>query len=136
MKDTSTKDRSDTEPSIPRHNTLGTWAVVAVLSAFLVAAGIIGYLGWTSTDTDVPTSGYVAMALGVIFSMVVGVGLMALSFTVAAKGMTSRRCSYKNRPFIGMKCKRPRKKTGHDPTPDAVADCASRRLMMFAHTLI
>jgi hypothetical protein len=86
MKDTSTKDRSDTEPSIPRHNTLGTWAVVAVLSAFLVAAGIIGYLGWTSTDTDVPTSGYVAMALGVIFSMVVGVGLMALIFYSSRKG--------------------------------------------------
>jgi hypothetical protein len=57
-----------------------------VLSAFLVAAGIIGYLGWTSTDADVPTSGYVAMALGVIFSLVVGVGLMALVFYSSRKG--------------------------------------------------
>jgi hypothetical protein len=34
----------------------------------------------------VPTSGYVAMALGVIFSMVVGVGLMALIFYSSRKG--------------------------------------------------
>ena len=81
-----TKNGSDTEASNPRHNTLGTWAVVAVLSAFLLVACIIGYLGWTSTDTDVPTSGYVAMALGVIFSVVVGVGLMALVFYSSRKG--------------------------------------------------
>jgi hypothetical protein len=43
-----------------------------------MAASIIGYLGWTSTDTDVPASGYIAMALGVIFSLAVGVGLMVL----------------------------------------------------------
>jgi hypothetical protein len=86
MKDSSTRDRPDIEPSNPRHNLLGTWAVVIVLSAFLVAAGIIGYLGWTSTDADVPTSGYVAMALGVIFSLVVGVGLMALVFYSSRKG--------------------------------------------------
>jgi hypothetical protein len=85
MKDSS-RDRPDTERSTPRHNLLGTWAVVVVLSAFLVAAGVIGYLGWTSTDTDVPTSGYVAMALGVIFSLVVGVGLMALIFYSSRKG--------------------------------------------------
>jgi hypothetical protein len=74
MKDSRTKNRSGTELSDPRHNVLGTWAVVAVLSVFLVAAGIIGYLGWTSIDTDVPTSGSVAMAFGVIFSLVVGFG--------------------------------------------------------------
>jgi hypothetical protein len=86
MKDSSTKNRSDTEPSNLRHNTLGTWTTVAVLSAFLAAAGFSGYLGWTSTDTDVPTSGYVAMALGAIFSVVVGVGLMALIFYSSRKG--------------------------------------------------
>jgi hypothetical protein len=34
----------------------------------------------------VPTSGYVAMALGVIFSLVVGFGLMALIFYSSRKG--------------------------------------------------
>jgi hypothetical protein len=86
MNDGGIKNRSDTESSSPRHSMLGAWVVVGVLSAFLVAAGIIGYLGWTSTDTDVPVSGYIAMALGVIFSLVVGVGLMALVFYSSRKG--------------------------------------------------
>jgi hypothetical protein len=86
MKDSSTRDRPATERSNPRHNLLGAWAVVVVLLAFLVAAGVIGYLGWTSTDSDVAASGYVAMALGVIFSLVVGVGLMALIFYSSRKG--------------------------------------------------
>ena len=80
------KNRSDTEPSGARQNTVGAWVVVGVLSAFLVAAGIIGYIGWTDTDTDVPASGYIAMALGTIFSLVVGVGLMALVFYSSRKG--------------------------------------------------
>lgn len=81
-----TKNASDTEASNPRRNTLGTRVVIAVLPAFLLVACVIGYFGWTSTDTDVPTSGYVAMALGVIFSVVVGVGLMALVFYSSRKG--------------------------------------------------
>jgi hypothetical protein len=86
MKDRSSENRSDTDSSSPRRNMLGTWTVVAVLSAFLVAAGIIGYLGWTRTDSSVPLSGYVAMALGVISSLVVGVALMALVFYSSRKG--------------------------------------------------
>ena len=86
MSDGGIKNRSDTESSSPRPNMLGAWVVVGVLSAFLVGAGIIGYFGWTSTDTDVPASGYIAMALGVIFSLVVGVGLMALVFYSSRKG--------------------------------------------------
>jgi hypothetical protein len=57
-----------------------------VLSALLVAAGVIGYLGWTSTDTSVPASGYVAMVLGIVFCLIVGVGLMALIFYSSRKG--------------------------------------------------
>ena len=86
MKDRSTENRSNTDPSSPRRSMLGTWGAVAVLSALLVAAGIIGYLGWTRTDSSVPLSGYVAMAMGVIFSLVVGVGLMALIFYSSRKG--------------------------------------------------
>jgi hypothetical protein len=40
----------------------------------------------TVGDAAVPTSGYVAMALGVIFSLVVGFGLMALIFYSSRKG--------------------------------------------------
>jgi ABC-type branched-subunit amino acid transport system substrate-binding protein len=51
-----------------------------------VAAGVIGYLGWTISNADVPMSGYVAMALGVVFSLAVGVGLMALVFYSSREG--------------------------------------------------
>lgn len=86
MSEGGIENRSNTVSSSPRPNMLGAWVVVGVLSAFLVAAGIIGYLGWTSTDTDVPASGYIATALGVIFSLVVGVGLMGLVFYSSRKG--------------------------------------------------
>jgi hypothetical protein len=54
----------------------------------LVAAGVILYLSWTLGDgAKVPASGYAAMALGAIFSLAVGFGLMALIFTAAEKDM-------------------------------------------------
>lgn len=86
MKDSGTKDQSDTEPPNPQRNSLGIWTVVVVLSAFLIAVGVVGYLVWTTSDTSMPASGYLAMTLGVIFSLVVGVGLMALIFYSSRKG--------------------------------------------------
>jgi hypothetical protein len=70
----------------PQDGKLARWLVIAVLCAMLVGAGALGYLGWFSTDHDVPESGYVALALGVVFSLVVGVGLMALVFYSSRKG--------------------------------------------------
>lgn len=72
--------------SVPQGGRLARWTVIAVLCAMLVAACVLGYLGWTSTDTSVPASGYVALVLGVVFSLVVGVGLMALVFYSSRKG--------------------------------------------------
>lgn len=72
--------------SSPQDGKLARWLVIAVLCAMLVAACVLGYLGWTSTDTSVPASGYVALVLGVVFSLVVGVGLMALVFYSSRKG--------------------------------------------------
>ncbi|WP_315834889.1 hypothetical protein [Bradyrhizobium prioriisuperbiae] len=51
----------------PSGNRISGSLVVAVLVLLLVAAGVIGYLGWTISNADVPMSGYVAMALGVFF---------------------------------------------------------------------
>lgn len=73
-------------PSASHGGYLARWLVIAVLCAMLVAACALGYLGWTSTDTSVPASGYVALVLGVVFSLVVGVGLMALVFYSSRKG--------------------------------------------------
>lgn len=72
--------------SMPQGGRLARWLVIAGLCATLVAACVLGYLGWTSTDTSVPASGYVALVLGVVFSLVVGVGLMALVFYSSRKG--------------------------------------------------
>jgi len=73
-------------PPEAQDSKLARWLVIAALCAMLVAASVLGYLGWTSTDTSVPASGYVALVLGVVFSLVVGVGLMALVFYSSRKG--------------------------------------------------
>ncbi len=75
-----------TEPPAPRDSKLARWLVIAVLFALLIATGVLGYLGWTSTDISVPAVGYVALALGAVFSLAVGVGLMALVFYSSRKG--------------------------------------------------
>ncbi|CAN5170841.1 hypothetical protein BH11PSE4_BH11PSE4_37910 [soil metagenome] len=65
----------------------GVWALVIVLCALLVFACFIAYAGWHSADgTDVPASGYIALALGVILSLGVGFGLMALVFYSSRRG--------------------------------------------------
>jgi hypothetical protein len=52
-----------------------------------VATGGVTYFGWTlASGTDVPTSGYAAMAIGVILSLGVGFGLMALLFYSSREG--------------------------------------------------
>jgi membrane protein YdbS with pleckstrin-like domain len=85
--DSGSNDRSDSASSNPHLGSLaGRWIVLTVLLLLLVAAAI-AYLGWMSGgDTDVPTSGYIAMAIGVIFSLVIGIGLMALLFYSSRKG--------------------------------------------------
>jgi hypothetical protein len=83
---TSTDNQPTNAPTGPADNKLARWIVIAVLCAFLVAACVLGYLGWTSTDTQVPEAGYVALVLGVVFSLIIGAGLMALVFYSSRKG--------------------------------------------------
>jgi hypothetical protein len=66
---------------------VGSWTILIVLFPLLAATFVIIYLGWTLANrADVPTSGYIAMALGVIVSLAVGFGLMALIFCSSRKG--------------------------------------------------
>jgi flagellar basal body-associated protein FliL len=66
---------------------VGSWIILIVLLLLLVATGVVIYFGWRlGNGTDVPTSGYAAMALGVIVSLAVGFGLMALLFYSSRKG--------------------------------------------------
>jgi hypothetical protein len=67
---------------------IGTVALVAVpLLGLLAAAAWYAARAWISLNgTSMPASGYVAMALGVVFSLVVGCGLMALLFYSSRHG--------------------------------------------------
>ena len=85
MKDTGNNDRTST--AMLARMGAGSWIILIVLLSLLVATGVIIYFGWTlGNGTDVPTSGYAAMAFGVIISLAVGFGLMALLFYSSRKG--------------------------------------------------
>jgi hypothetical protein len=69
----------------------GSWIIIGVLLALLAAAIWFGYEGLvTSPDVEVPEQGYIAMGLGVFFSLVVGVGLMTLVFYSSRAGYDER----------------------------------------------
>jgi hypothetical protein len=66
---------------------IGSWTILIVLVLLLAATFAVVYVGWTlANGTDVPASGYVAMAFGVLVSLGVGFGLMALLFYSSRKG--------------------------------------------------
>ena len=66
-------------------------AVILPLLAFLAASIWFAYYVWASdAGPPMPASGYVAMALGVLFSLVVGIGLMALVFYSHRHGYDER----------------------------------------------
>ena len=62
---------------------------IALLSSLLLAlcgAGYYAYLGMTVPGAPLPNNIYVALALGVGCSLIVGVGLMALMFYSSRHG--------------------------------------------------
>jgi hypothetical protein len=84
---TPTKSNSNTPAAQARKISAGTWTVLIILLSLLATTVVIASLGWSlASGADVPASGYVAMALGVIFSLAVGFGLMALVFYSSRKG--------------------------------------------------
>jgi hypothetical protein len=87
MKRPGTKDRSSTETTMSARMGVGSWIILIVLLVLLVATGVVIYFGWTlGNGTDVPSSGYAAMAFGVVISLAVGFGLMALIFYSSRSG--------------------------------------------------
>ena len=91
------KPRIDPHPAAPKASAptdepaarpgAGSWSIITVLLLLLVATDFVAYLGWTLEDgIKVSTAGYVAMAAGVLFSLVVGCGLMALIFYSSRRG--------------------------------------------------
>ena len=66
-------------------------AIILPLLAFLGAALWFAYFVFaTDVGPPIPASGYVAMALGILFSLVVGIGLMALVFYSHRHGYDER----------------------------------------------
>jgi flagellar basal body-associated protein FliL len=87
MKRPGNKDRTSTETAMSARMGVGSWIILIVLLSLLAATGVVIYFGWTlGNGTDVPTSGYAAMAFGVIISLAVGFGLMALLFYSSRRG--------------------------------------------------
>jgi hypothetical protein len=88
MMDRISKDdqKTTSQTTQPRLG-IGSWIVLLVLLSLLAATAVVVYFGWIlGNGTDVPTSGYVAMALGVGFSLTLGFGLMVLIFYSSRKG--------------------------------------------------
>jgi hypothetical protein len=61
-----------------------TWLVLAVLVILLCLAIAVLYVGWQAGADDVGSgisgAGYVAMTLGIVATLALGIGLMALIF--------------------------------------------------------
>src|SRR6266481_818880 len=64
-KRTGSEDRTATETTMSARMGVGSWIIIIVLLLLLVATCAVIYFGWTlANGTDVPTSGYAAMAFG------------------------------------------------------------------------
>jgi hypothetical protein len=62
-------------------STVGITVMLAALLAILIAAAWFAARAWIAVSgPPMPVAGYVAMTLGIVFSLVVGCGLMALLF--------------------------------------------------------
>jgi hypothetical protein len=69
----------------------GAIVLFGALFAILIAAGWYAGRAWNAVSgPPMPTAGYVAMILGVAFSLVVGCGLMALLFYSNRHGYDDR----------------------------------------------
>jgi hypothetical protein len=78
---------------------IGNFALIAALLGVLAAAGWYAARAWISVEgPPMPLTGYVAMTLGVVFSVVLGCGLMALLFYSNRYGYDE--ISYDDRPRV------------------------------------
>jgi uncharacterized membrane protein len=66
---------------------MGTKILIAVLLALALLSLWAGVAGWNlESDVQMSGHGYVAMAIGAVASLVVGIGLMTLVFYSSRRG--------------------------------------------------
>ena len=65
---------------------LGSVFLLLALFFLLAATSWYAYLGLPSAEESMPTHGWIALILGAAFSVIVGVGLMALVFYSSRRG--------------------------------------------------
>jgi len=83
--------RMDDAPKPKKTSVLGTIALVVVLFELLIAAILFAVRSWTSVEgPPMPEVGYVAMTIGVVFSLLIGIALMALLFYSSRHGYDER----------------------------------------------
>jgi hypothetical protein len=63
------------------------WVAIVVLLGFLAGTMVYAAHAWNSlSDVSMPVMGWVFMILGVVVTLIVGAGLMALVFYSSRKG--------------------------------------------------
>ena len=67
-----------------------TAALVAVLGAFLIGAVVAVIYAWSSAGVQISLFGWIVIGLGAVVSIMLGGGLMALSFYSARRGFDDR----------------------------------------------
>ena len=65
--------------------TLNWVAVTSAAAAFLLV-GIVIAKSWSGIDSDISPAGWIAMGFGVIVTLALGIGLMALVFISSRRG--------------------------------------------------
>jgi hypothetical protein len=60
--------------------------LILILLAILAAVGIYAYEGLMVPGPAMPAQGYAALAIGIVLSLIVGIGLMALLFYSSRRG--------------------------------------------------
>ena len=85
------EDRPASETGNTKALTKGTWFLFAVLAVMLLAA-ILGF--WMALShgnfPKISIHGWIAMGIGTVFSLLIGCGLMWLSFYSARQGFDDR----------------------------------------------
>lgn len=65
----------------------GSWLILGALIGLLVVAIVVLFVGWDPEQNSAMTGrGYAAMTLGIVATLALGIGLMALVFYSSRSG--------------------------------------------------